>query len=395
MYLKHLSLTNYRNYTRLEQALPQGVVVAQGDNAQGKTNLLEAIFYLATTRSPIIGSDRCLLSWACEGEPLPFARLVGEVERTAGSRRVEITLMCEPAGPDGSPGRLGRRFRVNGVDKRASDLLGQLNVVLFLPQDIDLVCGGPALRRRFLDVTLCQVDPVYTRHLQRYNRVLVQRNHLLRRLRERRDDPAQLGYWDEQMARWGTLVTARRRQAVQQLETAASQVQPELTGGSEQLSLRYEASLPLPPGEAEPVGADPDQPPAALAEAAQAALAKAQPRDLASGVTTVGPHRDEVRFLANGIDMGTFGSRGQQRTVALALKLAEVRFMAHESGEAPVLLLDDVMSELDRARGHYLLGTVREASQVIITTTDLSLYPPEFLERATLWQVKQGAIVAA
>ncbi len=392
MYLKHLSLTNYRNYTRLEQDLPEGVIVVQGDNAQGKTNLLEAIFYLATTRSPIVGSDRCLLNWACEGEPLLFARLVGEVERSTGSRRVEITLMREAAGPDGAPGRLGRRFRVNGVDKRASDLLGQLNVVLFLPQDIDLVCGGPSLRRRFLDVTLCQVDPAYTRYLQRYNRALEQRNHLLRRLREQRDDPAQLDYWDGQLAHWGALVTGRRAQAVRRLEAAAGQVQPELTGGGEQLSLRYEASLPLAPGEPIPVSADPERPPAALAEAAQAAFARARPRDLASGVTTVGPHRDELRFLANGIDMGTFGSRGQQRTVALALKLAEVRFMAQESGETPILLLDDVMSELDRARGRYLLGAVREASQVIITTTDLSLYPGEFLEGATLWQVRAGSI---
>jgi DNA replication and repair protein RecF len=399
MYLRHLSLANYRNFGRLEQALPEQIIVLQGDNAQGKTNLLEAIYYLATTRSPIVGSDRHLLSWTCEGEPMPFARLVGEVERAGGTRRLEITLVREAAadGPEG--GRLARRFRLNGVDKRAIDLLGQLNVVLFLPQDIDLVAGGPAGRRRYLDVTLCQVDADYCRHLQRYNRVLDQRNHLLRRLREGRDDPAQLDYWDEQLARWGALVVARRRQAIRGLEAGAAAIHPELTGGLEELALRYEPSIPLPAGEGalpEPGQAGvagPDCAPALLVEAASAALARARPRDLASGVTTVGPHRDELRFLANGVDMGLLGSRGQQRTVALALKLAEVRFMAQETGEMPVLLLDDVMSELDRARGGYLLGALA-TGQVIITATDLRPYPTGFLDRALLWQARGGTISA-
>ena len=394
MHLKHLSLTHYRNYARLEQAFPRQTILVQGDNAQGKTNLLEAIYYLATTRSPLVGSDRYLINWDSEVEPLPFARLAGEVERRDGSRRVEITLVRErstPASPD--EGRLVRRFRLNGVDKRAVDLLGQLNVVLFLPQDIDLVLGAPALRRRYLDVTLCQVDALYCRHLQRYNRALLQRNHLLRRLREHRDDPAQLGYWDEQLSRWGALVMQRRARAVRALEAAAAQVQPELTGGAEQLALRYEASVQVPADQlALPPGAGPDEPAGPLAEAFLAALRQARPRDIGSGVTTVGPHRDDLRFLANGVDMGILGSRGQQRTIALALKRAEMRFMAQETGEMPILLLDDVMSELDRARGRYLLRSLDCGGQVIITATDLSPYPQEFLAQAVLWQVRQGVI---
>ncbi|HOG45522.1 MAG TPA: DNA replication/repair protein RecF [Anaerolineae bacterium] len=389
MYLKHLSLANYRNYVRLEQELPERTILVQGDNAQGKTNLLEAIYYLATTRSPIVGSDRHLVNWGVAGEPLPFARVVGDVARTGESERIEITLVREGQ----AEGRLVRRLRVNGVEKRAVDLLGRLNVVLFLPQDIDLVCGAPALRRRYLDVTLCQVDRLYTRHLQRYNRVLLQRNSLLRRLRERHDDPAQLSYWDEQLARWGALVAARRRQAVKRLETAAATIQPELTGGTEQLALRYEAAIPLPEAADAPAGPGPDDAPPALVDAALAALRRARPRDLGAGVTTVGPHRDELRFLVGGVDIGLLGSRGQQRTVALALKLAEVRFMEGETGESPVLLLDDVMSELDRARGQYLLRTVDAARQVIITASDLAMYPHEFLERAVLWRVKQGVIL--
>ena len=386
MYLKHLSLTNYRNYTRLEQDFPERAILVQGDNAQGKTNLLEAIYYLATTRSPIIGSDRHLLNWQARGEPMPFARLVGDVGRGGGDERIEITLLQDGQGE----GRLMRRIRVNGVDKRAVDLLGRLNVVLFLPQDIDLVSGPPALRRRYLDVTLCQVDGRYTRHLQHYNRVLVQRNSLLRRLRERRDDPAQLSYWDEQLARWGSLVTARRLQAVRCLEEAAAAIQPELTGGVEQLALRYEASIPLPAVEEAPAG--PDEAPPALVESALAALGRGRPRDVGAAMTTVGPHRDELRFLVGGVDVGLLGSRGQQRTVALALKLAEARFMERETGETPVLLLDDVMSELDRARGQYLLRAVAAARQVILTTTDLAMYPPEFVERAVLWRVRKGEI---
>ena len=399
MYLKHLSLSNYRNYTRLEQSFPEQAILVQGDNAQGKTNLLEAIYYLATTRSPIVGSDRHLMNWACNDELLPCTRLVGEVERASRSCRVEIAMVREKTGPeDPEGGRFSRRFRLNGVDKRAVDLLGQLNVVLFLPQDIDLVAGAPALRRRYLDVTLCQVDPAYCRHLQRYNRVLMQRNHLLRRLRERRDDPAQLSYWDEQLARWGALVIGRRQQAVWQIEEAAAAIQPELTGGMEDLCLRYEPSIPLPCGEQVdlqarlPLGDKLDEPDNLLTQAVMGALERARPRDLASGATTVGPHRDELRFLTNNIDMGLFGSRGQQRTVALALKLAEVRFMTQETGEVPVLLLDDVLSELDRARGLYLLRAVSSAAQVIITATDLNLYPSEFLQQARLWQVREGAI---
>ena len=387
VFLKHLSLTNYRNYARLELDLPEQVILVQGDNAQGKTNLLEAIYYLATTRSPLVGSDRHLLSWAVAGEPMAFARIVGDVERTAGPARIEITLVREasPGAVAGEP-RLGRRFRLNGVDKRAIDLLGQLNVVLFLPQDIDLVAGPPALRRRYLDVTLCQVDAAYCRHLQQYNRVLVQRNSLLRRLRERRDDPAQLRYWDEQLARWGAQVVQRRKEALRWLESAAAGIHRELSGGMEALALRYEASVSLPSGDGQALSPS---------DAMLASLERAHPRDMGAGVSTVGPHRDEVRFLANGVDMGLLGSRGQQRTVALALKLAEVRFMAEETGEVPVLLLDDVMSELDRVRGGYVLGAVAAARQVIITATDVAPYPADFLQRAALWQVRQGAIMPA
>jgi DNA replication and repair protein RecF len=392
MYVKQLTLVHYRNYERLELDLPPQAILLQGENAQGKTNLLEAIYYLATTRSPIMGTDRHLIHWGAQAEPQPFARLVADIERASGTRRLEIALVREAANPlEPDSGRLSRRFRINGVDKRAIDLLGQLNVVLFLPQDIDLVCGAPSLRRRYVDVTLCQVDPSYCRHLQRYNHALAQRNSLLRRLRERGDDPAQLVYWDEQLAHWGALVVQRRAQALHALETEAAAVHPELTGGAERLAVQYDASIPLP--EVAP-GDDPEALPPELAGAFLQALLKARPRDIGAGVSTLGPHRDEVRFLANGVDMGLFGSRGQQRTVALALKLAEVRFMAQQSGEMPVLLLDDVMSELDRSRGRYLLQAIDRAQQVIITAADLSLYPPEFLASVVLWRVRAGAISA-
>ncbi len=392
MYLKHLSLTNFRNYARLERDFPERTVLVQGQNAQGKTNLLEAIYYLATTRSPIIASDRHLISWGVAAEPLPYARLVGDVERSSGAAHLEVTLVREPARPENPAGRLARHIRLNGVERRAIDLLGQLNVVLFLPQDSDLIAGAPALRRRYLDVTLCQVDPAYCRHLQRYNRVLEQRNHLLRRLRERHDDPAQLTYWDEQLARWGALISRRRQRAVSDLEAAATLIHGELTGGSERLALQYEASLALPQLEADPATPEPDQPPPALYEAALSAIARTRQRDLASGVTTVGPHRDELRFVANGVDLGLLGSRGQQRTAALALKLAEVRFMAGQTGDMPILLLDDVMSELDRARGQYLLAALAGARQVVITTTDIEVFPREFVRQTVRWQVREGTI---
>jgi DNA replication and repair protein RecF len=380
MRLTHLSLHNFRNYVRLDLDLPTGVSLLQGDNAQGKTNLLEAVYYLATSRSPHAGADRELVNWlAVEQEPLPYARLVGKVARAASESTIEITLTRQA----NNGARYRKQIRLNGVAKRAMDLLGQLNVVLFLPEDIALVSGSPSRRRRYLDAALCQIDPVYCRTLSRYNQIVTQRNALLKDLRERGGDSAQLAFWDERLVENGAYLVSRRWVALQALDELAHNVHGQLTGKAEQLRLRYAPSVELDgPADGDSVGA-----------AFMAQLQDLRRREIPAGMTLVGPHRDEVRFLINDIDCGIYGSRGQQRTAALSLKLAEVDLMRNETGEQPVLLLDDVLSELDEHRRNFLVHTLENgAEQAIITTTDLHTLPGEFLEGAHLWRVEMGRL---
>jgi DNA replication and repair protein RecF len=385
MRLTHLSLHNVRNYVRLDLDLPPGVTVLLGDNAQGKTNLLEAVYYLATSRSPQAGSDRELVNWlAVEQEPLPYARLVGRVTRGGSEITIEITLTQQA----NNGNRYRKQVRLNGVNRRAMDLLGQLNVVLFLPEDIALVSGSPGGRRRYLDVMLCQIDPAYCRALSRYNQVVTQRNALLRDLRERGSAPAQLVFWDERLVEHGAVLVARRREALLALDELTCAVHDELTDGLERLHLCYAPSVEL----HEQTTAE------AIGEAFHAQLQALRGRETPAGVTLVGPHRDEFRFLINGMDAGVYGSRGQQRTAALALKLAEVDLMHRETGHQPVLLLDDVLSELDAHRRRFLvqwLASDDGPEQAIVTTTDPHTLPQAFLQSCQLWRVELGQLRTA
>ena len=380
MRLTLLTLHNFRNYARLNFDLPPGISVLLGNNAQGKTNLLEAIYYLATTRSPHAGADRELINWlTAEQEPLPYARLVGHIARGASEVSIEITLTQQP----NNGGRYRKQVRLNGVAKRAIDLLGHLNVVLFLPEDIALVSGSPSLRRHYLDATLCQIDPHYCSALVRYNEVVTQRNALLRDLRERGGDPIQLAFWDGRLVENGAYLVSRRWEALLALDELAHGRHSELTDGTEQLHLRYVPSVEMEePADQEAVGA-----------AFQAQVLALRSREIGAGVTLVGPHRDDLRFLIDGVDAGIYGSRGQQRTTALALKLAEVDLMKRETGEYPVLLLDDVLSELDEHRRHFLVHTLEDGvEQVIVTTTDLHTLPEAFLQRCHLWRLQMGRL---
>jgi DNA replication and repair protein RecF len=380
MRLTHLSLHNFRNYVRLDLDLSEGVTVLLGDNAQGKTNLLEAIYYLATSRSPHAGAERELVNWlTVEQEPLPYARLVGRLARGGGETSIEITLTQQ----QNHGTRYRKQIRLNGVARRAMDLLGHLNVVLFLPEDIGLVSGSPSGRRRYLDATLCQIDPVYCRTLSRYNQIVTQRNALLRDLRERGGDPTQLAFWDARLVEHGASLVARRRSALLALDELSCTVHGELTDGAERLHLRYVSSVELDDGEAEE----------GIGTAYRAQLQALRQREIPAGVTLIGPHRDEMRFLVNKVDAGIYGSRGQQRTVALALKLAEVKLMERETGECPVLLLDDVLSELDAQRRGFLLERLEDGpQQSVVTTTDLHALPESFLGRCSLWRIQVGVL---
>jgi DNA replication and repair protein RecF len=377
MRLTQLSLFNFRNYVRLALDLPAGVTVLLGDNAQGKTNLLEAVYYLATSRSPHAGSDREIVNWlATQSEPLPYARLVGRVARSSGDLSIEITLTQQGEGE----GRYRKQIRLNGVPQRAMDLLGHLNVVLFLPEDIGLVSGPPGGRRHYLDATLCQIDPAYCRALSRYNQILTQRNALLRDLRERGGEETQLAFWDEQLLEHGAHLVGRRRECLDDLDGLVRQVHSELTDGAERLHLVYLPSIDLENGET-------------VHQAFAAQLRSLRSREIAAGVTLAGPHRDDLAFTIDGMNAGVYASRGQQRTTALALKLAEVALMSQATGERPVLLLDDVLSELDAHRRSFLLRILDDGpQQSIITTTDLHVLPEAFLQHCHLWRVSAGRL---
>jgi len=398
MHLQHLSLANFRNFVRLELDLPQNVGLLICGNGQGKSNLLEAIAYLATTRSYRAGSDRELINWLAGSEPLPYARVVARVQRQDGPVQLEITLLGQPEAAGAEPpteddslnGRLAlfqpttsslqKKIRVNGVPRRAIDAIGQVNVVMFGPQDLDLVSGAPALRRRYLDATLCQTNRRYTRSLQRYHRVVMHRNHLLRRIAKGDAHPDELAFWDDQLIEHGSYIVDTRQQAVALLGTMARDIHSQLTDGQERLRIVYRATVQ---GEGD------------LTAAFRSAIAQQRQRDIQAGMSLIGPHRDDLVFFADGVDMRVYGWRGQQRTVALSLKFAEARYICCTVGEEPIVLLDDIMSELDSNRRRWVLGAVEGGGQVLITNTDTAEFTPAFLEHTAVLRVRGGVIEAA
>ncbi|MDY6877038.1 MAG: DNA replication/repair protein RecF [Chloroflexota bacterium] len=407
MHIRYLSLINFRNYARLELSLPERPLLLHGANAQGKTSLLEAIYLLATGSSPITPLDRQLIKWEAEAEGLPYARVWAEVVRGDHVQEVEVILEKKPL-VNGTV-RLQKTIRVDRVRKRRADLAGRLNVVFFMPQDVELVAGPPSGRRRYLDDTLCQVDRNYCAALERYTEALRQRNATLRHLRDEGGDPAQLALFEEILAREGVIVAICRRELVAVLSQRASSIHQRLAGGVEWLrleyhpnfdpaappALKYQMGLGLQPYEGPPVEVEA----AGLVEAFRQALQARRADEIIRGATLTGPHRDELRFIAGSpahgtheVDLGTFGSRGQQRTAVLALKLAELEWMQARTGAAPVLLLDEVLAELDAARRRYLLAQIDSVEQALLTATDPEMFSAEFRERAVMMEI-QGGIV--
>jgi len=400
MLVRHLSLTNFRAYARLEVELPAGPLVLVGANAQGKTSLLEALYYLATAQSHHATSDRQLIHFlALRAEAQPFAKIVAEAAGGSGAppRRIDIRLILEANGL--GEGRLRKEVFVNGVKKRVGDLAGLVNVVLFLPQDLAVVEGAPSDRRRYLDLMLCQVDPTYNFALAEYGKVLTQRNALLKQLQDQGGLEGQLEFWDERLCEHGALIFTARAVALADLEALASAIHRDLTSGAEGLRLGYHPAFdPAGPPEGQ-LGLPMDVPvhrvgipTSEVQSRLREKLRVTRAEEIARGMTLSGPHRDEIRFLANGIDLGTYGSRGQARSAVLALKLAEVEWMKAKTGEWPILLLDEVLAELDIHRRRDLLARVDGAEQSVLTTTDLNLFPQDFRDQATVWQVHAGQI---
>ncbi|MEM4204080.1 MAG: DNA replication/repair protein RecF, partial [Candidatus Methanomethylicaceae archaeon] len=352
--------------------------VVQGDNAQGKTSLLEAIHMLATGRGIDGTAGRTLIRWGSESEaPYPYALLRTLVQRRDGERLLELILHKD------EHDRLRKEVRVDHVVQRTKVLSGQLMTVLFLPGDVTLASGAPSLRREFLDEALTQVDSEYGHALEKYTYALAQRNALLRQAAEsgRSIDADELELWDEQLVTSGVSLILGRYHAIHEMTSIAEQAHLALSDKRERLHLVYQPSVKSQP-----------QAQAALTEAFYNALRARRREEILRGMTLVGPHRDELRLLVNGMDVGEYGSRGQQRTAVLALKLAQAEWMHQRCSESPVLLLDEVFAELDPHRRRCLLERIRAYKQVFITTTDMGRLEQSLVTDAQRFIVRSGVL---
>lgn len=369
MYLKTIQLRQFRNYQeqRVDFLAPKTILV--GNNAQGKSNLLEAVELLATLRSHRNSRDRDLIR-----ESELVGQITATVERQNGISDLSITLR-----------RNGRRSVALNSEtlRRQLDFLGVLNAVEFSSLDLDLVRGGPEQRRHWLDTLLIQLEPIYAYILQQYNQVLRQRNAFLKRTLESasKNQEQELALWNVQLATTGSRVTRRRSRAVERLAPIAQAWHSSISGSTEILEMKYAPNIPLEQNEPEQVQ--------------QAFLAKLETREVAEqhqGTTLVGPHRDEIELSINQTPARSYGSQGQQRTLVLALKLAELKLIEEVVGEAPLLLLDDVLAELDLNRQNQLLEAIQDRFQTLITTTHLGSFDSQWLKSSQILSVQSGRI---
>jgi DNA replication and repair protein RecF len=381
MRLLRLQLFDYRNFHRLNLSLTSGASVFVGANAQGKTNLLESVYLLATMKDIRAETEAQVIRWQVAHDPIPAARVVGETQAADDRLKLEVAVV----GREGSNGLVATKtVKVNGVPKRLSDAVGRLTAVLFTAADIDLIAGSPASRRRYLDITLSQVDRGYLSSRSRLERVIAQRNHLLKRIREGLARTDELAFWDAELARDGGYLFAVRSAALSELALLAAEAHTSLAP-AEALRVEYRPRL-----EAQSAGNLSDA--AAAARAYEGALRRGISRDVAAGMTLQGPHRDDIAFFLDGMPAAGFVSRAQQRTIALALRLAEARLLHSRRGEPPLLLLDDILSEMDAERARSVIEAVSRYDQLLVTATDLDRFPDEFLERAAVFSVAAGAV---
>ena len=377
MYLKSLHLRHFRNYQDQHVDFTSAKTILLGNNAQGKSNLLEAVELLSSLKSHRTSRDRDLI---LDGEAI--AQITGQLQREAGDVELAMTLR-----------QTGRRtVAQNGVSlRRQLDFLGTLNMVQFSSLDLDLVRGGPDQRRHWLDGLLVQLEPIYAYVIQQYNQVLRQRNALLKaRLKAEADglshaaeeSASELALWDAQLAIAGSRVIRRRARVLDRLIPFAQKWHQEISGSTEKLEIHYAPNVVV----------EEDTP-----EALQKAfLEKIQTRAIAErhqGTTLVGPHRDEVEFLINQTPARQYGSQGQQRTLVLALKLAELKLIEDVIGEPPLLLLDDVLAELDLNRQNQLLEAIQDRFQTLITTTHLGSFDAQWINSAQILSVKSGSLI--
>lgn len=384
IYISHISLTNFRNYERLELDLQPGMTLFQGDNGTGKSNLLEAMSLLAVARSPRASSDRELIRRINhEGEF--YAQVAGNVERQQDSVDLQINFRTTNT-PDSATGGVAmsvqKYFRVNGAPRRASALIGHLNAVMFSADDLGIVYGAPSVRRRYLNILISQTDRTYLSTIQKYERVVRQRNHLLRQIRDGTGRVGELSFWDDELVKEGGEIVAKRLATVRTLSEGASPIYTSLSDGSESLTIEYKPNVSLPE----------DMPGGSIAEALREKLTERRGQELARGMTVTGPHRDDLALTLDGMEAAAFASRGQTRTAVLALKLAEAAYLRERRGQEPVILLDDVLSELDAARRDHVIGRVSQYHQTLITTADADSIFRQLPPDTARFQVEGGEI---
>jgi len=398
MRLIHLSLAHFRNFDELDLAIPSGTTVLVGNNAQGKTSLLEAVYYLAGATSPHASSARQLINFERLQDERPFTRIVADIESHGEPQQVEIRILLESVGAAGRK-RTRKDIIINQQKRRVSDLSGVFNAVLFLPRDMDTIEGSPGIRRRYLDAALSQGDPSYAAASSEYSKVLTRRNALLRQLNERGGDPRQMQFWDDKLAEQAYSITRQRAQMLMEIECLAAGFHHQLTRKQEHLLLPYQPSFA--PWERPNTPHQPQENEALLEwmpernaylTAFKQALLQRRREELARKTTVVGPHRDDFGFLSNGMDLTQYGSRGQNRTAMLSMKLAEVEWLQQKTGEWPVLLLDEVLAELDVHRRQDLLERINDAKQVLLTSADLDMFDDVFREKAAIWSLVEGRV---
>lgn len=369
MKLTELNLHHFRNYNEAQVEFSPQINVLIGENAQGKTNLLESIYVLAMTRSHRTNNDRELIEFGKDA-----AQIKGTVQRELGSLKLELDI-----------GKHGKKAKANHLEKaRLSEYLGQLNVILFAPEDLALVKGAPTVRRRFIDMEFGQVSPKYLHDLTQYRDILKQRNRYLKQLQSHEaQDQLYLEVLSEQLAAVGGAIISQRVKFLSELEGYAQELHQSITQGRENLTFEYSSAVKDASTLTE----------VELSEALMDLYRQNQSKEIFQGTTLYGPHRDDVRFLINHKNVQTYGSQGQQRTTALSVKLAEIDLMKNQTGEYPILLLDDVLSELDGARQTHLLKTIQDKVQTFLTTPGLSDVARNLIKKPRIFHIRDGQII--
>lgn len=357
MIIKSLELANFRNYEELNISFDKGTNILYGDNAQGKTNILEAIYVSATTKSHKGSKDKEIINFNKEE-----AHIRTYLEKENVETRVDMHLRKNKS----------KGIAIDGQKiKKAADLMGLLNVVFFSPEDLSIIKDGPAERRRFADMELCQLDSFYLYNLNHYNKIIGQRNKLLKDMYFQPELKETLNIWDSQLVSFGSKIIERREQFVKQLGDIIFDIHKKLSGGKEELVIAYEPDVSI--------------------EDFEKQMKYNQDKDIRLKQTTTGPHRDDFSFVVNGVDIRKYGSQGQQRTAALSLKLSEIELVKKISKDTPVLLLDDVLSELDSNRQNYLLNSIGNI-QTIITCTGIDEFINNRFEINKIFKVTNGTV---